>query len=71
MINNGDHGRVPTVTLTVQWPYEIAASGEYLLYMIKEPQIVDSRQGQAKCEPSYEHVNSLGLKIKVRGKPTV
>lgn len=65
VINSGDHGRVSKVTLVVQWPYEIASTGEYLLYMITTPKLPeDMPPGKGQCHVSDEYINSLKLEVK-------
>lgn len=57
IINNGDHGVVSKVTVVISWPYEIASSGEYLLYMLGFPRIVDVAQGKAQCHIQSGFIN--------------
>jgi len=59
VINNGEHGTVSKVTVVISWPYEIAASGEYLLYIIGYPQRVGVPEGSSQCHIQDENINPL------------
>ncbi|XP_067929469.1 integrin alpha-PS1-like [Watersipora subatra] len=62
IINSGSYGAVSKVNLVVQWPYEIAATGEYLLYMTTFPKH-DFPPGKGQCAVAEKYINSLGLQI--------
>lgn len=51
------------VSLIVQWPYEIAASGEYLLYMTMTPRIVGVAAGKGQCRTDTKYINSQGYEV--------
>ena len=66
MINNGEHGVVSKVTVVISWPYEIASSGEYLLYIIGYPQRVSVQgdvRGSSQCHILTEYINPLGYEV--------
>ena len=66
VINNGEHGVVSKVTVVISWPYEIASSGEYLLYIIGYPQRVSVQgdvRGSSQCHILTEYINPLGYEV--------